>query len=132
MRAKSSLAVLFLLMISALALYVFAQVQPDKQQEEMRKALFSQKSQFQNQSERLQEETQNAVRKTILIDKQIITLFQAQVQRYGFVDAIIRENGKIEAFRNATLRIKMMDRSVQEIPLVNVKEVTIEQGGNIR
>lgn len=132
MRTKSSLAVLFLLMISALALYVFAQVQPDKQQEEMRKALLSQKSQFQNQSERLQEETQNAVRKTILIDKQIITLFQAQVQRDGFVDAIIRGNGKIEAFRNATLRIKMMDRSVQEIPLVNVKEVTIEQGGNIR
>ena len=39
MKAKSGLAVLLLLMISALALYVSAQVQPDKQQEEMRKAL---------------------------------------------------------------------------------------------
>ncbi len=131
MRAKSNLAVLFLFMISALALYVFAQVQPDRQQEELRKALLLQKSQFQNQSERLQVETQNAVRKTMLIDKQVITLFQAQVQSDGFVSGIT-ENGKIEGFRDATLRIKMMDRSVQEIPLVNVKEVAIEQGGNIR
>ena len=132
MKAKSGLAVLLLLMISALALYVSAQVQPDKQQEEMRKALLLQKSQLQNQSERRQEEIQNAVRKTMLIDKQVVTLFQAQVQRDGYVDAIIRANGKSETFRNATLRIIMMDRSVQEIRLVDVKEVTIEQSGNIR
>jgi hypothetical protein len=131
MRAKSNLAILFLLMISALAFYVFAQVQSDKQQEEMRKSLLLQKSQFQNQSDKLQEETKKAVRKTILIDKQVITLFQARVQRDGFIDAIT-ESGKTEAFRNATLRIIMMDGSVQEIPLVNVKEVAIEQSGNIR
>jgi len=132
MKAKSGLAVLLLLMISALALYVSAQVQPDKQQEEMRKALLLQKSQLQNQSERRQEEIQNAVRKTMLIDKQVVTLFQAQVQRDGYVDAIIRANGKSETFRNATLRIIMMDRSVQEIRLVDVKEVAIVQSGNIR
>lgn len=145
MRGKSSLAIVFLLMISALALYVFAQVQPDKQQEEMRKVLLLQRSQSQNQPERLQEEKQNVARKTMLIDKQVITLLQAIKQRDEFVDAIIGGNGKVAyiqipstsfnsptTFRNATLRIEMMDGSVQETPLFQVKAVTIEHRGNIR
>jgi hypothetical protein len=138
MRAKLNLAVLLLLLVSALALYVFAQAQPDKPQEEMRKALH----------------------RTMLVDKQVITLLQVETQssesepgstssRFEplgeFYNAIMRVNGKVAdvhipcsssnkptAFRNATLRIEMMDRSVQEIPLISVKVVSIEHGENLR
>jgi hypothetical protein len=145
MKAKTGVALLILLMVSALAVCVSAQVQTDTQQEEVRKALFLQKNQSQSQPERLQEEKQNAVRKTMLIDRQVITLLQAQKQRDGFFEAIIGEYGKVAyvqippaslnsptTFRNATLRIEMMDGSVQELPLFKVKEVTIEHKGNIR
>jgi hypothetical protein len=145
MRGKSNLTILFVLIISVLALCVFAQVQPDKQQEEMRKALLLKNSQSQHHLERLQEDKQKAVRKMMLIDKQVITLLQAINQHDCFFDAIFRENGKVAyitipptsfdspaSFRNAILRIETMDGSVQKIPLFQVKEVTIEHGENIR
>ena len=123
MKAKIFLASPVLLIISALAVYVFAQSRPDTQYEER----------------------QTAARRTVLIDKQVITLLQATEQRDEYIDAITRGRGKVAyvqipptslpsstAFRNATLRIEMMDGSVQEIPLFKVNQVTIEQQGNIR
>lgn len=133
MKAKFNLTALALLVIPALALFVFAQVPPAGQQG------------VQNQIERLLEERQNSVRRTVLIDKQVITLLQVKNNRDDFFDAIVREAVKTAnvqipcaspnaptTFRNAMLRIKMLDGSVQEIPLSQVNEVTIEQRGNIR
>ena len=143
MKRKMSLRLVVLLLVSALASSVFAQAQADRQQEEMRKKM--EKAVPQNPLERLQEERQQTVRKTMLIDKQVITLLQAGRQSDDFFNAIVGEAGKVAyiqipptslngptAFRNATLRIEMMDGSVQEIPLFKVKEVAIEQHGNIR
>jgi len=129
MKVKLGLTFLALLIISALALYVFAQVPPDKQQEEIRKALLLQKSQSQNQPERLQEERQQTVRKTMLIDKQVITLLHREDGKVDYIQVIPPSSAILG---RGTLRIKLMDGSVQEIPLFSVKEVTIEQGGNIR
>ena len=123
MKRKTLLILIMLALTATLALYVFAQAQPDKKQEEK----------------------QNIVKRTMLIDKQVITLLKAKEQPDEIFDAAIREYGKVAyvqirstspnsptTFRNATLRIEMMDGSAQEIPLYKVKEVTIEQEGNIR
>ena len=130
MKRTIGFALVTILLVTALAFYVLAQGQPVSQN---------------RPPERLQEEKQNAVKKTMLIDKQVITLLQTIKQRGDFFDAVMGEYGKLAyvqipaasankpiTFRNATLRIEMQDGSVQEIPLYRVKEVTIEQEGNIQ
>jgi len=125
MKRKIGLALLVLSLISALAFCVSAQVQSGKQQEEVQKMLQSRQSQ--NQPDKFQEERQQTVRKTMLVDKVIITLFQAKTGEDGKSNyfQIIPPGGATPG--HGTLRITLMDGSVQEIPILRVKEVTIEQ-----
>jgi hypothetical protein len=119
MKRKMGFAGVTILLVSALFFCVFAQGQ----------------SALQNQPEKLQEEKQNTVRKTMLIDKQVITLLKAEIDGYGRVAHVQippASLNRLTTFPNARLRIETMDGSVQEIQLFTVKEVTIVQGGNIR
>ena len=125
MKEKISLALLILLVISALGLYVSAQVQPDNQQGEIRKAVLFQGGQSQNKPGNLQADEQNLANRTMLIDKVVMTLLQSRTPDDGEWFSCTKPGHS--ANMTGKLRIKMMDGSSQEIPLLNVKEVTIEQ-----
>ena len=125
MKEKISLALLILLVISALGLYVSAQVQPDNQQGEIQKAVLFQGGQSQNKPGNLQADEQNLANRTMLIDKVVMTLLQSRTPDDGEWFSCTKPGHS--ANMTGKLRIKMMDGSSQEIPLLNVKEVTIEQ-----
>ncbi len=127
MKAKIGIALLFLLISSALTLYVFAQTHTDKQQGEIRKA--------QQNIDRLQEEKQKVVRDTLLIGtgsfqkagspQKGISLF-LRIGEDGKVDHAVvhRPNRSISRFEK--LRIEMLDGSVQEIVVKKIKKMTVE------
>lgn len=121
MMRKMSFAALILLWVSALVVSVLAQGQPVPQNRPER-------------IQRSQDRRQKMADKMMLIDKQTITLLKAKIREDGKADDIqiipLKSNNSI--LRNGTLRIYLLDGSVQEIPIFSVKEVAIEHQGDVR
>jgi hypothetical protein len=63
--------------------------------------------------------------KTMLIDKVVMTLLQSRTLDDGEWFSCTKPGHSTDM--TGKLRIEMMDGSSQEIPLSNVKEVTVEQ-----
>ncbi len=137
MKARTRIGLLVLFMTSTLAFYGSAQSPTANQQEEGRKVILLQDIQSQRKPtpEKIQEDKQRTVRKTMLIDKQVITLLKVELagdSNEAHIRIAPTSPNSPTSLPNPTLRIEMQDGSVQEIPLLRVKEVAVEQGGDIR
>ncbi len=121
MKGKIIIELSILLMFSALTFCIFAQTQRDTQQGDIRKA--------QQNIDKLQQEKQNAVHDTLLIDgnapKKGMTLFLgiAEDGKLGHA-VVLRPNSSVSNIQK--LRIEMQDGSVQEIIINKIKKLTVQ------
>jgi hypothetical protein len=135
MKWTISIALLILLTVSALAVYVFAQTLPEKQQGEVRKA--------EQDIDRFYQEKQKAVRRTLLQvqepknPEEAQKMFQELINGFRFPNGLLvslctakaqhnEYEGLPDSFQGGKLRIEMKDGSAQEIDLKNVTKMTVK------
>ncbi len=130
MRRNTCIALFILFMISVFGFYVSAQIQIQQPQGEVRKAL--------QEIDRFQQEKRKMVRDTLLIKNTLrpavlpvagtiqdeITLFIGISQDGRIAHAVVRQSNS-SVSNVEKLRIEMLDGSVREVDMKQIKRITV-------